>query len=414
MRLLKSDVLAVGLSTVVIAAFSALLYADFNKKIEVSNVKKIGSITFKREVAQRKYQSQVIWEEVDQNFPVYNNDSIRTSESSEAVIHLNDGTDINIDENSMIMLSTLANGININFEHGSISANRAAVRGTDIAAINIRSNDATVSIDKSNIQLTQLENEELDLTVSEGSARVKSSSLTETLVKSNEKAIISSDRKEARVVKLSFNLTGPANNRYILTEKKKTLIPFSWSLSGKSKDVTLQISRDRKFDNILVNSKKKKSNASRETLAPGMYYWRVGAVNSENKQIEYSQISKFNIVLGKSVRPVSPGINESIEMVSSSGLVTFKWTEDDMAGNYTLELSDNAEFTSIKKSITTKLRTISLDNIEPGRYYWRIKTNIILGGESFPRQSRSAVFSVKKTVLVKAPSILMELLLNVL
>jgi len=191
MKLSSSDFWTLGISAVIIAAFSVLLYADFAKKIEVDGAEQIGTITFKREVAQRRYQAQVVWEEVKQSYPVYNNDSIRTSDNSEAVIHLLDGTDINVDENSMIMLSALAEGININFAHGSISANRERVAGAAVAAITIRSNDTTVSIDRSNIQLSQLDNMELDLTVSEGTARVKTAASEDSLtVNTNEKAII--------------------------------------------------------------------------------------------------------------------------------------------------------------------------------------------------------------------------------
>jgi hypothetical protein len=237
MKLLKGDSLVIAGSALIISASSALLYADFTRKIDAGDLKQIGTITFKREVAQRKYQSQVVWEEIEQNFPVFNNDSIRTSELSEAVIHLHDGTDINVDENSMIMLSTLENAININFEHGSISANRSGISGTDISAINIKSMDATVSIDKGNIQLTQLDNQELDLTVSEGQAKIKDAK-GETLVKVNEKALISSDRQETKIVQLNFNLKTPSPNRYIVSDTARADVEFEWGVEGKFKNIT--------------------------------------------------------------------------------------------------------------------------------------------------------------------------------
>lgn len=130
MKFLTSDSIVVGASALLITSLSIFLYADFNRKIDAGDARQIGTITFKRQVAQRKYLAQVVWEDVEQDVPVYNNDSIRTATNSEAVIHLGDGTDINIDENSMIMLSTLENEININFEHGTISANRSGVSGS--------------------------------------------------------------------------------------------------------------------------------------------------------------------------------------------------------------------------------------------------------------------------------------------
>ena len=81
---LGSDFIVVGMSFVIISTCSFFLYANFTKKIEVGNVKKIGTITYKRKVAQRKYSGQVVWEDIEQNNPVYSNDSIRTSSISEA------------------------------------------------------------------------------------------------------------------------------------------------------------------------------------------------------------------------------------------------------------------------------------------------------------------------------------------
>src|SRR5271157_5574126 len=126
MRFLKkinNDLFAVGISALVIMTCSALLYAELTRRVESSGAKQIGTIVFKREVAQRKYASQVIWEDLEQNTPVYNNDTVRTAEMSEARINLN-GTYVNLDENSLILLSLTKEGININFSHGSISANR--------------------------------------------------------------------------------------------------------------------------------------------------------------------------------------------------------------------------------------------------------------------------------------------------
>ena len=123
---INPDLLAVGISACIITVCSVLLYADYSTRAGAGDAKQIGTITYKKKTAQRKYASQVVWEDLEQNTPVYNNDSIRTADLSEAIVHLGDGTSINIDENSLILLATTGTGINIDFSHGSISANRGA------------------------------------------------------------------------------------------------------------------------------------------------------------------------------------------------------------------------------------------------------------------------------------------------
>jgi outer membrane protein assembly factor BamB len=402
MKLLTNDIIFTGISVFIITTFSVLLYADFNKKIEAGDVKQIGTITFKREVAQRKYQSQVVWEGIDQNFPVYNNDSIRTSDLSEAVIHLLDGTDINIEENSMIMLSTLENAININFEQGSISANRSGVSGTDIASINIKSQDATVSIDKSNIQLTQLDNQELDLTVSDGTAKVKSGA-AETLIKTNEKAVISTDRKETRVVQLKFNLKEPSSNRYYISETLKTGVSFSWELAGNFKNITWEISKDRSFKRIFSSQKSLQQNNVKADLEDGVYYWRISATNSDNNQTEFSETGKFNIVLRKPVKLISPQAEEVINHSVSQNSVLFKWSEDELAAGYTLEIAGDKDFTGIINKIDTPLRSITIDNFIPGEYFWRVSSNINIGGEQLVRTGQAISFKIDKLKVINPP-----------
>jgi len=402
MKFLTNDILFSGISVIIITTFSVLLYADFNKKIEAGNVKQIGTITFKREVAQRKYQSQVVWEGIDQNFPVFNNDSIRTSDLSEAVIHLLDGTDINIEENSMIMLSTLENAININFEQGSISANRTGVSGTDIAAINIKSQDATVSIDKSNIQLTQLDNQELDLTVSDGTAKVKSGS-AETFIKTNQKAVISSDRKDTRVVQLKFSLNEPSTNRYYITESQKTEVPFAWVLAGNFKNITWEISTDRAFKKILSSRKSLQQSNVKVNLDEGVYYWRISATNSDNNKIEFSEPGKFNIVFRKPVKLISPQTEEIINHSVSQKSVLFKWSGDVLAADYALEISRDKDFAVPLNRINTPLKSITVDNLNQGEYFWRISSNINIGGEQVVKTGAVSSFKIEAAKAINPP-----------
>ena len=405
MKFLTSDSIVVGASALLITSLSIFLYADFNRKIDAGNVKQIGTITFKRQVAQRKYLAQVVWEDVEQDVPVYNNDSIRTATDSEAVIHLGDGTDINIDENSMIMLSTLEDSININFEHGTISANRSGVSGVDIAAINIRSQDTTVSIDKSNIQLTQMDNQSLDLTVSDGTAKVMSGK-EETLVNTNEKALISADRKETRIVKLNFLLKEPGPDRFYMLDAEPGDITFMWDAEGNVQNFSLEISGDRDFKKILASRKTGAGKQSVEKLDSGVYYWRVSAFNVDTKQEEFSEIRKVNLLFNKPVKPVAPYQGELISQTAGENAVPFRWVDDEQANDYDLEISQDKEFKSPGAIYKTKLKNIVIDNLAQGEYYWRVKSNITTGVDTFTRTSAVSSFRIEKGRMINPPALL--------
>src|SRR4030042_5700251 len=91
MKFTKSEYIIFLVAAVIIFVFATLFYFDFTSKSAVGQERVVGSITLKKRIAQRKYSSQVIWEDIERKEPVSHNDSIRTADSSQAVIRLTDG-----------------------------------------------------------------------------------------------------------------------------------------------------------------------------------------------------------------------------------------------------------------------------------------------------------------------------------
>ena len=274
---INSDYLAVGISLFIITVCSALLYADYTSKVEAGDAVRIGTITYKKKVAQRKYSSQVIWEDLEQNVPVYNNDSIRTADLSEAIIKLSDGTNINLDENSLILLATAGEGININFSHGSISANREGVLEGEAPQISIQSKDAVVLLEKGDVKLSKTGEGGLDVVVTDGKADVKTGTVEKTVLK-DEKVIITGDA-EAKVVKLRLKPASPPPNENLVTADAVLPVNFTWEPVEGGGAVYLEIARDSDFNRGVV-TRASDRNSFTEYLGEGSYYWRIRASNA--------------------------------------------------------------------------------------------------------------------------------------
>ena len=105
MRSLHSNLIVVGIGTAIIVIFSLLFYFDITRKVDAGDAEVVGTITFRKRVIQRKYSTQVVWEDVEQNAPVYNYDSIRTAEGSVAVVRIKDGTQFTVNENSLVTVA---------------------------------------------------------------------------------------------------------------------------------------------------------------------------------------------------------------------------------------------------------------------------------------------------------------------
>ena len=118
-RLTAKEVIITLLCLAGISAAVVLFYKDINLSLN-ANSEPIGVIYFKQNSAQRRLQSRNLWERIKVSSPVYEGDRIRTGDLSEASAVFNDGSKIDIHENTLIQLFSDENKV-LNFINGSIT-----------------------------------------------------------------------------------------------------------------------------------------------------------------------------------------------------------------------------------------------------------------------------------------------------
>lgn len=116
-----ADVLIFVLCSLGAAAALGLYYKDINFWSLKNNEVAVAKIYFKKNVVQRKFIDNDIWERVNQESPIYNGDKIRTAQDSE--IHAQfekTGTKIQLKENSLIQIFSNKKEKAIDFLSGEI------------------------------------------------------------------------------------------------------------------------------------------------------------------------------------------------------------------------------------------------------------------------------------------------------
>src|SRR5574344_395181 len=102
-----------------------LFWNDLNISFAKSNEQKIAVIHFKYNTAQRRLQNRNVWERLQQASPIYNGDRIRTAAASEAYTIFNDGTRLDLHENTLIQVFSTKKGNGVQFIDGAISVTAA-------------------------------------------------------------------------------------------------------------------------------------------------------------------------------------------------------------------------------------------------------------------------------------------------
>ncbi len=377
----------------IISAASILLYRDINGAGGGGKGAVIGTLRFKRNVAQRKFDSQVVWEDMENEIPLYNRDSIRTADLSEAEIALNDGTKISLDANSMIILNISQGEANIEFKNGSISASSTGGG----AGVSISSGNNTVRIADSDVKLSGDRGQSTNIEVRRGQASVSANG-QEQRISQDQRAVFGTNG--VNVQRLLLKPISPADNSRTFSQETRQQVNFSWEQSKEMENVIFEISKDRSFGSAVSS----RTVTGRETMFPldeGIFYWRISARNPATGEKETSPAYRLSVVHNMPVVLSSPADSARIESVSNSPMVNFSWAQNEYASSYRISIAQDLAFTKGLRETNSLSTNLGME-IAPGTYFWKVATVSGAPGAAVTSPVRS--FSIIKREKAAPPS----------
>jgi hypothetical protein len=302
------------------ATGSYLLYQDFNLTGEDGKGPVMARIEKRESKVRRKAASSFAWMNAVSKQNLFRKDSVQTSEASAAAIRFNDGTLLELGENSLVVIDELSK-LSLDFLRGSVVLRTAA-------------GDKRVTVG------------------ADGKARFEE--LPIRLVKPEPLAHF-------------FNREGQAKP-----------IQFAWTASAGAAlppDYMLEVSQERSFK----GSKKQFSAANggkqldvSATLGAGTYYWRI-----VGKDKPLTEPGQFRIDTASPMKPSWPVGGEKIAVFGDSSL-QLRWSSPEAAAqaDHELDVARDSSFKSIVKTqdIPASSGVATLKSLPAGTYYWRIRS----------------------------------------
>lgn len=342
--------------------FLFLFYHDLNKRIDISERRIIGSVEFKKNVIQRKYDDHMVWESLSKDSPITNRDTIRSDSFSDAIIRLNDGTEISMDENSMFYLDISGADPTLDFSSGNINVKKS---DSNSDLLKIKSQDRTITVGKGELNLNKADDGQLTMHVDKGSVSISNRGQSQT-IESGSMAKLG-EGGEVQVKKVPFLLINPNNNQIITAKDETGTVRFDWKPEENYSSLSLEVSRDSKFKNLIYQSNFPGQSENVE-LPLGSYYWRL------KSNVGNSAIYRFHIYKESKVNNKLPMDEVILTFVEKLPSVNFQWNQDPLAKDYVLEIADSKKFNNLASRHTTKSTSLAVDNLTSGTYYWRVKT----------------------------------------
>lgn len=401
MDLDKRDIKVLGIVVFVILLFAALFYYDLNKRIDIGDREVIGNIYFKNNIVQRKLDDQVIWERMENGSPLTNKDTIRSEAFSDALIKLKDGTEINIDENSMFNLDLTGEKPSLEFSVGSLQVKKGTSKDGGIL---IKAQGNEIDVQDGNLKLERGSKKDINVFVEKGATKIKKDG-KEIEVEGGKKAEIG-ESGSVNVKKIPAKLKGPDSQALFLIESGtgQTNVIFTYDLESGFSEPVLEISRSPVFKSILFE-KKGSGESITASLGEGTYFWRIKAKSQSDGSIDSSDVGKFFIQKEEPFRADSPANGSKYSFVNEPPLVGFVWTKLGTARGYKYELADNPSLTKPLRSIDTEANTISFNDLKEGIYYWRVTAFSAFPGTP-DKPSNVMSFTVKQEQNYPAPNLI--------
>ncbi len=339
-------------------------YRDLNSQISNEGGEVIGEITFISNSAQRKFSDRAVWGELETSAPLYNYDSLRTIEDSEAVIKLIDGTEITLAANTYIVLEWGEEEKSIEFLGGNISAERS---GKGDSTLNIKAEDTVISLDSASVTLDKSKGEAINLSVDEGAIDVTVGNKTQS-IKENYRASI---EDEITVEQEAVTLKYPANNRLLMTTSASVPVNFKWEQILPLENLVLEIAEQSDFRSAeRLTPDPGRSEFSRAVL-PGTYFWRIKG-NYGDGTPYFSPANRVVLIRDSAPSLQVPQMDEVFQYRKTLPDMAFSWESSGLSNSSRLQVARDAGFTDMLTDLVSGNNFQTVREVPAGEYYWRV------------------------------------------
>ncbi|QQO10932.1 FecR domain-containing protein [Breznakiella homolactica] len=380
-------------------------WSDFNTTLTKLYDTPVGTITFKYKSAQRRFIDRVLWDRLRQESPVYNGDTIRTADLSEATVRFLSGEIIELSENSLVQIHTDDLRTRVNLAEGDISVNAQNAAHSFILAAG--SSSIEVAAGAVVNAKTGTEGQGLDLRVIEGTASLRDAQGgVET---AGAGSMISFLEDGTRSSEPMVAVVSPRpNTRMLSVIREEIPVQFSWNTINFTggQEVRIEVSLDRNFSNPAAEATVSGETRTEIRLAPGTYWWRAypqGAAPGAGGHPENAVSGRLTILYAPPPRVIAPAEEYQYWYRTRKPAVRFLWTALEQAAQYRIDIADNPGMENPRVSRRIRESSFIFSGLEGGRWYWQVTPIYPEDFEGTAYSSEVASFTITQGGELQAP-----------
>lgn len=367
-----------------------LFWKDFNAVMKKLNELPIATVSWKYRASQRKFSDRLIWDRLQQDSPVYNGDTIRTSEKAETTITF-ENSEIQLGENTIIQIQVDNTGMtSINMSGGMVAANTSAG-----SKMQLRSGNVTVDLEEGTTlnANTGAGDTPLSLQVTTGNATVSGSEGSVSLVEGDGLSI----NAEGHVTTRPVTVLEPAPQIRQLKFEGATLpIGFKWRTNTlpENSNLIFETSLDREFTEIVEQIGLTGLSSMTIDFPEGISYWRFYAAVDGLPIEETMEVGRIEILNAQTPTAIVPLEKEQFSYRTKLPIIRFMWNGNEYASSYLFEIADNPQMSNPTVSQISQYPSSIVSVPSVGTWYWRVTPYYTFNGIGYGPSSAISSFAI--------------------
>ena len=401
------DVFVVILCLSGMAVSLYLFQNDFFMSLRSMNIDPVGIVSIKFNTVQRRLQDRMIWDRLIKESPVYNGDLIRIARHSGAMLDL-DNNYVSLGENTLIRVEISENTFLIDFMSGEIDITSSMTSKPVFLSIG----DKVVEAVPGSVFGAVLSKEGTVLRVTDGSARIVQDGVISELPAGS---VVVQDPRGNEIKEPMAAVFRPGlNARFLKTGAFPLNVEFSWArINMKAEDrLRLEIAENRSFSSITHSFNNLNSSVS-AAINSGVWYWRLSLMPTAETQSgggarpagKVLTSGRLTVTDAQPASPVGPYEGYIYNAGNSNPEVQLRWSAIPDASYYSLQVSSSPDFSNLKISVNVYGTSYIKSNLEPGRWYWRVRPVLPSVFEGETQFSAASYFLIEKSARPAAPSL---------
>ena len=381
------DISVVILSLLVFFASSFLFVKNLNRTFSRTDKTPVATVTFKYKSVQRKFLDRAVWDRPQQNSPVYNGDTIRTSPEAEATLYFVDRNVVELGSSTMIQVFVNNDESRIDLTSGLVS-----VETSDSSNMLVSSENTMAKVAKgSSFRVDKSGEGNLQLIVEKGEAAVTGQDGAE------EPSVLTQGAVMQTGIQAPLVMVSPGKTVKLLNQSGNGVdVPFQWYSSlPAGEELILETSPLSSFSD--ETQKYTVTGLTEYTVAKQnrSFYWRLYSSQAGVSDTSI-QSGKVNIIAAPAPILLEPAVEAQYTYTATPPAIRFLWEGNSFVASYLLEVADNPELKNPQLSRFINTQSLTLSDFAEGTWYWRVTPRYLIGVESTPEPSKVAFFHVEQ------------------